>query len=88
MTGQIGCGEAVRRMWEFLDRGLDEPDHEAVGAHLALCLRCCGELGFARELRRLLRTRSGGAMPEDVNARLQRFIAGLDDRASDTGGSR
>ncbi len=88
MTSQVGCIEAVRRMWEFLDRGLDEPDHEAVEAHLALCLRCCGELGFARELRRLLRRRSGGEMPEDVHARLQRFIDGLDDPASDTGASR
>ena len=77
MRTAIGCGEAVRRLWEFLDGGLSESDHLAVDAHLAWCLRCCGEAEFARELRSLLRTRTV-TLPPDAQDRLERFIDDLD----------
>jgi anti-sigma factor (TIGR02949 family) len=76
----IGCGEAVRQLWEFLDDGLDEADHRQVEAHLAWCLRCCGEVAFARELRGLLRTRTGVTLPDDVRYRMERFIDVLGDQ--------
>ncbi|MGH9110831.1 MAG: zf-HC2 domain-containing protein [Acidimicrobiales bacterium] len=79
MDRVIGCGEAVRHLWEFLDQGLGDDDQQAVAEHLAFCLRCCGELEFARELRQLLGTTGAGALPSDVQARLGRFIDGLDD---------
>ncbi len=74
MTPPIGCGEAVRRLWEFLDGGLDAADHLQVEQHLAWCLRCCGEVAFARELRGLLRTRTGITLPDDVRNRMEHFI--------------
>ena len=74
MTPPIGCGEAVRRLWEFLDGGLDAADHRQVEEHLAWCLRCCGEVAFARELQGLLRTRTGITLPDDVRSRMERFI--------------
>ena len=77
MTAPIGCAEAVRRLWEYLDAGLDDGDHAAVEAHLAWCLRCCGELEFARHLRELLRTRSAMALPGDVHQRLAAVIDDL-----------
>jgi anti-sigma factor (TIGR02949 family) len=70
----MGCDAAVRRLWEFLDGGLDETDHRRVEEHLAWCLRCCGEVTFARELRGLLRTRTGVTLPGDVRRRMERFI--------------
>lgn len=79
MTTQMGCAEAVRRLWEYLDGGLDHADHEAVDAHLSWCRRCCGELALAEELRRLLRTKTRSAVPRDAEERLERFIDGLDD---------
>jgi anti-sigma factor (TIGR02949 family) len=74
----IGCGEAVRQLWEFLDQALDDDDHHAVEKHLAFCVQCCGELEFARELRQLLRTKGAGDLPGDVQGRLDRFIDDLD----------
>lgn len=50
----ISCSEAVRRLWEYLDETLDSDGRLSVEAHLARCRRCCGELEFARELRRML----------------------------------
>lgn len=78
----IGCGDAVRHLWEFLDQGLADEDQLAVEEHLAFCMRCCGELEFARELRSLLRTAGAGDLPGDVAERLGRFIDDLG-----TGGS-
>lgn len=73
----IGCSEAVERLWEFLDQSLTDVDRRAVEEHLAFCVRCCGELEFARELRRRLRTAGPGALPADVEERLGRFVDGL-----------
>ena len=77
MDRVIGCGEAVQHLWEFLDQGLADDDQQAVEEHVAFCVRCCGELEFARELRRLLRTADGGPLPSDVEERLGRFIDDL-----------
>jgi anti-sigma factor (TIGR02949 family) len=76
-VNRMGCAEAVERLWAFLDGGLEEHDERAVEAHLELCLRCCGELAFARMLREVLRDRTAGALPDDVRDRLERFIDDL-----------
>ena len=79
MTAPTGCAEAVQRLWEFLDGGLDDSDHDAVEQHLAFCLRCCGELAFSQELHRLLRTKTGSELPADAKVRLEQFIDELDE---------
>ena len=83
MTSPIGCDEAVRRLWEFLDGGLDEHDHRRVEEHLAWCLRCCGEVAFARELQGSLRTRTEVTLPDGVRRRMERFIDGLGDETEE-----
>lgn len=70
----VGCSEAVEMLWELIDGDLDAVDRGALDRHLAWCLRCCGELDFARQLRRLLRERSGTAIPPDVQGRLEAFV--------------
>ena len=79
----IGCREAVKHLWELLDQDLAVDDQQAVEQHLALCIRCCGELEFARELRRRLRATGAGGLPGDVAERLTRFI---DDLGAEPGG--
>jgi anti-sigma factor (TIGR02949 family) len=81
----ISCGAAVERLWAFLDHELDDHDHQAVEAHLAFCRRCCGELEFAKHLRRLLTTKGAGELPAGVQARLDRFIEELADAAGEGG---
>lgn len=76
----INCAEAVKELWDFLDRTLSSADRDAVDEHLAFCRRCCGELEFARELRQFLATKHAGALPPDVQSRLTRFIAEIDTR--------
>ncbi len=81
MSDPISCSEAVRRLWDFLDRSLTVEDQRVVEEHLSFCMRCCGELEFARELRRRLRSGSGSDLPADVERRLLDVIDRLDDPA-------
>lgn len=84
MTTRIGCREAVERLWAYLDEELDEADHRAIDDHLAFCLRCCGELEFAREVRGAM-ANSTPPLPRDAQHRLERFIEELDIHDADTG---
>lgn len=79
MRAPITCAEALQELWEFLDGGLKPWDHQAVEAHLAWCVRCCGETAFAGELLDLLRAATEARIPADVQDRLERFIDDLDD---------
>jgi len=73
----IACHEAVNRLWEYLDDTVDLDQRVLVEEHLARCRTCCGELEFAKELRRLLAHRSPDDLPEDVVGRLDRTIEEL-----------
>jgi anti-sigma factor (TIGR02949 family) len=73
----ITCAEAVRQLWEYLDQALSPDDFEAVEGHLAFCRRCCGELEFARELRRFLASQAATEVPREVRAHLERFVTEL-----------
>lgn len=86
MSQPIGCRDAVRRLWDYLDGALDDADHQAVEAHLDFCLRCCGELAFARELQQVLQTKTAPDLPPTVEARLMRVLDGAD--AGDDGSER
>lgn len=74
MTAAISCRQALQRLWGYLDGELEDHDHRAVTEHLAFCLRCCGELAFARELRGLLASSGPRELPDDVERQLLAFI--------------
>ena len=75
----ISCSEAVRRLWEYLDGTLDDPQVERVEAHLARCRRCWGEMEFAHELRGLLVSGRDVALPEESLGRLERTLEELEE---------
>ncbi|AEG43351.1 zf-HC2 domain-containing protein [Isoptericola variabilis] len=87
MTRDLGCRDAVARLWEYLDGDLSRADVDALEAHLSFCLRCCGELAFARELRAALGSTARQPVPDDVQARLTAFAASLDLLAADLDGT-
>lgn len=72
--GLIPCSEAVRKLWDYLDNAVAPEDQEKVERHLSFCRACCGELEFARELRRFLASSGAEEIPADVRARLERFV--------------
>ena len=73
----IPCSEAVRQLWDYLDDAVSPEDHERVDKHLSFCRQCCGELEFARELRKFLGSQAAEEIPSHVKARLERFVADL-----------
>jgi predicted anti-sigma-YlaC factor YlaD len=77
----ISCDEAVRRLWEHLELPPTAQEQALLDAHLALCRRCCGEAGFADELRRVLRRPASEDVPPDAARRLEALIAGLEEQA-------
>ncbi len=74
----ISCADAVRQLWEYLDGTVDDGDRRLIDQHLARCRRCCGELEFARELRRALADAGKVDLPDDVLLRLNQTIEELE----------
>jgi len=74
----ITCHDAVGQLWEYLDHTVDEVDRVRVEEHLSRCRRCCAEMDFAHELRRVLADGAAVDMPQDVLARLNRTLEELD----------
>jgi predicted anti-sigma-YlaC factor YlaD len=68
----------VSQLWEYLDHTVDEVDRARVEEHLSRCRRCCAEMEFAHELRRVLVEGSAVEVPRDVLARLNRTLEELD----------
>ena len=77
VTATIPCSEAVRQLWDYLDRAIAPEDQEKVEHHLSFCRRCCGELEFANEIRRFLASGPTNEIPPHVKARLERFVEEL-----------
>jgi mycothiol system anti-sigma-R factor len=73
----IRCSEAIRHLWEYLDATTDAATREAIDEHLARCRACCGELDFARELRRFLASSARDEVPEAVLRRLNETLEEL-----------
>jgi anti-sigma factor (TIGR02949 family) len=74
----IRCSEAVKQLWEYLDGTVDEVDRALVEEHLSRCRQCCGELEFARELRRVLAQSAHVELPVNVLLRLSQTLEELD----------
>lgn len=75
----IRCSEAVQRLWDYLENDVSPTDRDAIEAHLAFCRRCCGEVEFAEELRRLLATAAEVDLSPAVERHLTRALDQLDD---------
>jgi mycothiol system anti-sigma-R factor len=73
----IDCHKVMRQLWEYLDNTVDETDRTLLQEHLVRCRRCCGELEFAVELRRLLADSRSEDMPDDIRQRLNETLEDL-----------
>jgi anti-sigma factor (TIGR02949 family) len=82
----IDCGEAVRRMWAYLEHELEAKPISEFEDHLETCQRCCGELEFSRHLRALVADgERGPSVPPELRARIE-ILLDQGDRQSE--GSR
>ncbi len=75
----ISCEEAVRQLWRYVELAPTPEEAASLEAHLVLCRRCCGEAGFADELRGVLSGQPDAALPADAALRFEELIARLED---------
>lgn len=74
----ITCAEAVEQFWAYLENEVTKETRDQLEEHLTFCRRCCGEVEFAEELRNFLTSAARPALPDDVERRLESFVAGLE----------
>jgi mycothiol system anti-sigma-R factor len=73
----ITCADAVRQLWEYLDRALPAEERARVEEHLEFCRVCCGEVEFAQEIQRFLQSQHSEELPGPVRARLEQTLSEL-----------
>ncbi len=74
----ISCQQAVRQLWEYLEREIPTEDAVEIERHLGLCRRCCGEAEFASLLRDFLVARAAPTIPDEVQTRLEGFLSEIE----------
>jgi mycothiol system anti-sigma-R factor len=71
----IDCREAVRRMWDYLERALEPTPQQELETHLETCTRCCGELEFNKHLREMVAERqSAPIVPAELRLRVEQLL--------------
>ncbi len=73
----IGCKDAVARLWDYLDRHLEERQETELEQHLGLCRHCCGELEFAQQVRTKLSDTATTRLPAETRTRLESTLRRL-----------
>ncbi|HEX2809971.1 MAG TPA: zf-HC2 domain-containing protein [Kineosporiaceae bacterium] len=73
----ISCAEAVRQLWSYLDDEISAADRRLITEHVEACRKCCGEVEFLGELRRFVADTQLD-LPQDVNVRMEAFLATLE----------
>ncbi len=72
----IDCPEAVRRMWAYIDHGLERGPTVEFETHLEACQRCCGELEFSRHLKEMVAATGSEPLPDPLRRRLESLLGG------------
>jgi anti-sigma factor (TIGR02949 family) len=68
------CQEAIDVLADYLDRVLSPSVAEALERHLSDCAPCVAYLATYRKTRELVRDTGRVEMPEELKARLSRFL--------------
>ncbi|MGH8945115.1 MAG: anti-sigma factor family protein [Acidimicrobiia bacterium] len=74
----IDCTQAVKQLWDYLERELDSVEHERMDEHLAYCRRCCGEVEFAEEIRDMMKLAARPNIPAEASERLGQYLEDLE----------
>lgn len=72
---RVGCGEAVRQLYSYLDGELTEERRHLIARHLDDCGPCAEAAGFEAELRSVISRRCKDRVPESLIDRVADAIA-------------
>ena len=65
-----GCGEALDRLFEYIDSELVQPDADRVRAHLAECQGCLEEFDVEAVVKKIVRRSCQEAAPAELRVRI------------------
>ena len=69
----IDCEQALKAIFDYIDRALEEADHAAMHRHLENCRSCFSRMEFERRLKEKLR----GLREEKATERVSERVKGL-----------
>ncbi|MDA8314988.1 MAG: mycothiol system anti-sigma-R factor [Actinomycetota bacterium] len=74
-SSHVGCQEAVRQLYVYLDGELTEERRLQIAVHLDECGPCADAAGFEAELRAVVSSRCKDRVPDSLIARVAAAIA-------------
>jgi anti-sigma factor (TIGR02949 family) len=69
----IDCEQALRQIFDFIDRELGKADHEAMHRHLETCKSCFSRMEFERKLK----AKVGALRDEKATDEMSERVKGL-----------
>ncbi len=73
---ECGCGDAVHRLYPFLDGELDDARRASIKRHLDECVPCLEAFDFEAELRVVIARKCQDQVPESLWSRVFNAIQG------------
>lgn len=81
---EVDCGEAVERLYHYLDGELTEERRAKIQQHLDACHSCVEAYDFEAELRQLIANRCKDHVPPSLLARVKAVLAEEESRQGAT----
>jgi anti-sigma factor (TIGR02949 family) len=75
MTAQVSCEEVIEKLFEFLDRELDNAAQHEIERHLEACRGCFTRAEFERRLRARVAETATVKAPESLRRRVRSLVA-------------
>ena len=73
----VDCGEALSKLFEFLDAEIGEADGDRIRQHLADCEPCLAEYDLEDTLKKLVRRSCPEAAPAELHLRIRQQLTVL-----------
>lgn len=73
----INCEEALKRLFDYIDRELHGHDQEEMEDHLSRCRGCYSRLEFEKRLQQHLRKAAAENAPHDFQNKIKKLILKL-----------
>lgn len=80
---ELSCEELIERLFDYLDRELDERQVAEVERHLEKCRDCCSRAEFEKRLRARVEASGTVTAPPRLRQRVRRLLDRFDEGHSD-----
>ena len=70
---KLECEEAIRILFDYLDRELGNADHEAMEEHLHACRSCFTRMEFEKKLKDKIKNAREESASDDLKMRIRKI---------------